>query len=101
MLGERWGLFKYPTDKTFYYPKEFTIVFIFSQDLNVCNRKMRGSTFQVSSLSPSEEEVFKLLLLLKAIAERFTKQEFQFIFDQRNIYLHCVPLIENNMQQIK
>ena len=44
--------------------------------------KMQGSTFQVSSLSPSEEEMLKLFLILNTIAERFTKQELQLIFDQ-------------------
>ena len=45
---------------------------------------MRGSTFQVSSLAPSEEEVFKLLLSMKTSDERLIL-EFQFMFDQRNI----------------
>ena len=74
--------------KTLYYPEEFPIVFISSQDLNVCDRNGRnvGSALQVSSLSPSEEEMLKLLVVFTTITKRFMKPELQYVITQTFVF---------------
>ena len=59
-----------------------------------CSIRMNGSAnfiknrFQVNSLSPSEEEMLKLMDLFKTIAERFTKQELLYV--QLNKHLRLI-----------